>query len=212
MEDILNTYKVYIRTDDSNRVTAVNSSAFLSDLTGWIEIDEGAGDRYHHAQGNYLDNSVTDGEGLYNYAYIDGALVLRTEADKEADRILLLLPQAKAQKIAESKLQLAEWLRSNPMIFSDGKYYSVTEEKQTLLNSNLASYERASKAGYAYPLKWNATGEECTEWLYSDLLALSLAIAGYVAPKVATQQAAEVDIKASATLAELEAIVIDYND
>lgn len=205
------TYKVYIRADDSNRVTAINSSAFLSDLTGWIEVDEGTGDRYHHAQGNYLEQPLVDCEGLYNYAYIDGALSLRTDADKEADRIILLLPTAKLQRIAESKTALATWLRDNPMMFTDGKFYSVTEEKQTLLNSNLASYERANKAGYTYPLKWNATGEECTEWLYSDLLALSLAIAGYVAPKVATQQAAEVTIKGCNSLAELEAVVVDYN-
>lgn len=204
-------HKAYIQTDESNRVIAINSSAFLSDTTDWIEIDEGTGDKYHHAQGNYLEQPLTDDDGLYNYAHLNGELMLRSEADKEADRILLLLPQAKLQRISESKTALATWLKDNPMMFTDGKYYSVTEEKQTLLNSNLASYERASKAGYTYPLKWNATGEECTEWLYSDLLALSLAIAGYVAPKVAIQQAAEVTIKACNSLAELEAVTIDYN-
>ena len=39
-------YKVYIKTDNGNVITAINSSAFLSDTSSWTEIDEGEGDRY----------------------------------------------------------------------------------------------------------------------------------------------------------------------
>ena len=97
------------------------------------------------------------------------------------------------------------------ILFTDGKYYSVTEEKQSLLNNNLASYERAKSAGVEYPLKWNSTGEECVEWEYPELLTLSLNIAGYVAPKVAIQQTIELNIKACKSIKDLEAIVINYD-
>lgn len=117
---------------------------------------------------------------------------------------------AKADMIQRSKELLAEWLSRNPMLYTDGNYYSVTEEKQSLLNSNLASYERAKAAGIDYPLKWNSTGAECTEWEYSELLALSLSIAAYVAPKVAMQQAIELEIKAAETMEQLDKVVIDY--
>ena len=40
------TYKVYVKTNADGIITAVNSSAFISDSTGWTEIDEGTGDRY----------------------------------------------------------------------------------------------------------------------------------------------------------------------
>ncbi len=121
------------------------------------------------------------------------------------------LEEAKAAKITESKIKLAEWLQKNPMLYSDGKYYSTTEEKQSLLNNNLTSYERAQDAGIKYPLKWNASGEECTEWVYEDLVQLSLAIAAYVAPQVAKQQAIEIAIKAAQTSAKLKEIVICYD-
>ena len=117
----------------------------------------------------------------------------------------------KESLITESKLKLAEWLNANPMLYTDGNFYSVTEEKQTLLNSNLTSYERAESAGIAYPLKWNSTGAECTEWMYEALVELSLAIAAYVAPKVAAQQAVELEIKACETIEQLNAVVIDYD-
>ncbi len=122
------------------------------------------------------------------------------------------IAKIKAAKVEESKLRLAEWLSENPMQYTDGKLYSVTAEKQSLLNSNLSSYERAQGANPSikYPLKWNATGEECTEWEYEDLVGLSLAIAAYVAPKVAEQQAIETAINDCSTIEELNGFVIAY--
>ena len=118
---------------------------------------------------------------------------------------------AKVYKIVESKDKLAEWLEDNPMLYTDGKYYSVTAEKQSLLNGNLASYERAKAVNVEYPLKWNSTGSECIPWDYTDLLTLSLTIAGYVAPKVSKQQEIELKIKACATVDELNEIKINYD-
>lgn len=117
----------------------------------------------------------------------------------------------KTKRIQESKILLAKWLNDNPILYTDGKYYSVTEEKQALLNGNLASYERAKSVGVEYPLKWNSTGSSCLEWEYNDLLTLSLTIAAYVAPKVAIQQNIELDIKACETMDEINAVVIDYD-
>ena len=122
------------------------------------------------------------------------------------------LDGAKAYKVAESKEKLAEWLANHPMTYKDGKQYSVTAEKQSLLNGNLSSYERAQGANPSinYPLKWNATGEEWTEWEDEDLVGLSRAIAAYVAPKVAEQQAIEIAINACSTIEELNGVVIAY--
>ncbi len=121
------------------------------------------------------------------------------------------IDDVKADKIVESKDRLAEWLENNPMTYTDGKQYSVTAEKQSLLNGNLASYERAKTVGVEYPLKWNSTGSECTLWDYTDLLTLSLTIAGYVAPKVSKQQEIELQIKACKTVDEVNEIVINYD-
>ena len=62
-------YIVYIKPDDAHRITDVNSSAFLTDLTGWVEIDRGFGDRYHHAQGNYFPDTTMDERGIYRYLH-----------------------------------------------------------------------------------------------------------------------------------------------
>lgn len=67
---MMNSYKVYIKADGEGRIISVNSNAFLSSLDGWIEIDSGDSDRYHHAQGNYFEKPLTDDRGIYRYATI----------------------------------------------------------------------------------------------------------------------------------------------
>ena len=78
-------YKVYVRTDSGGIITDINSSAFV-DGASWIEIDCGEGDRFHHAQGNYLEAGLTDGDGLYNYKLVGGVPVLRSDEEKAPER------------------------------------------------------------------------------------------------------------------------------
>lgn len=79
-------YRVYAEIDTDNRIIDVNSSAFLSDITGWILIDEGTGDRYHHAQNNYLPKPRRDDRGILRYAYVpDGDPKWRERTAEEMD-------------------------------------------------------------------------------------------------------------------------------
>lgn len=87
MEYEIEPYIVYVKADDANRITAVNSSAFLPDLTGWTQIDSGFGDRYHHAQGNYLDKPLYDERGICRYKLTDGQPIERSAEDMDADYI-----------------------------------------------------------------------------------------------------------------------------
>lgn len=78
-------YTVYIQIDDASRIVAINSSAFLPDTEGWTPIDEGAGDRYHHAQGNYFPKPIYEERGIPIYKYIDGKVLERTQEEIDAD-------------------------------------------------------------------------------------------------------------------------------
>lgn len=78
---------VYVKTDSKNRITAVNSSVFLHDATGWIEIDHGYGDRYHHAQGNYFNPPLHNERGFFRYKLIDGVVLERAPEELEADHV-----------------------------------------------------------------------------------------------------------------------------
>lgn len=80
-------YVVYVKVDESNRITAINSSAFLADVTGWTEIDSGYGDKYHHAQGNYFDKPLYDERGICRYKLVNGRPVERTQEEMDADYV-----------------------------------------------------------------------------------------------------------------------------
>ena len=65
-------YIVYVKPNENDYITAVNSSAFLTDTTGWVQIDSGNGDKYHHAQGNYFPQPIITMGGAYRYKLVDG--------------------------------------------------------------------------------------------------------------------------------------------
>ena len=75
-------YIVYVKLNFDGYITEVNSSAFLTDTTDWMEIDSGYGDKYHHAQGNYFPNFIITDGGAYRYKIIDG-----TPAECSAEEI-----------------------------------------------------------------------------------------------------------------------------
>lgn len=127
-----------------------------------------------------------------------------------AEELEAKLNEIKNTKIAKSKTALKEYLASHPLQWIDGEYYSVTEEKQALLTSNLAAYQISSTIGEPMELTWNTTGEKCKAWTYENLAALSLAIVKYVKPIVSKQQDIEIQIKNCISKEEVEAIEIKY--
>ena len=105
-------YIVYVKVDESNRVTSINSSAFLADVTGWTEIDSGYGDKYHHAQGNYFDKPLCDERGIYRYKLVNGKPVERTQEEMDADYVPPEVKPTDAERISklesEKKLLTAQ--------------------------------------------------------------------------------------------------------
>lgn len=105
MDYTLEPYIVYVQTDEQGRITAVNSSAFVS--TDWgTEIDRGYGDKYHHAQGNYLDGPVYTMDGIPRYKLEEGEAVERTEEEIEADRAALPEPEPEPHPPSEEDITL----------------------------------------------------------------------------------------------------------
>ena len=89
-------YIVYARTDGRDRILEVNSSAFLTDAAGWTAIDEGLGDKYHHAQGNYFHKTLYTEDDIPRYKLEDGKAVDRTTEEIEADRAAIIPPAPSA--------------------------------------------------------------------------------------------------------------------
>lgn len=67
MEEIEQPIGVYVRVNENREIVEVNSNIFIKDLTGWIKIDEGFGDKFAHAQSQYFEKPLINNEGKYNY-------------------------------------------------------------------------------------------------------------------------------------------------
>ena len=208
MEEI--TSKVYVLTDGQGRIVRCEGGYTTpEDLTGWVQIDEGAGDRYNLCQVHYFPGGIYTADGIPRYKLVDSQAVERSDAEIQADRTDLL-PQAKAARQAENKAALAQWLAAHPLTWTDGKQYGVEEQDQNEMALNLMQYQAAQQAGQTAPLEWHAQKEACREFTQEEYLGLSMAISAYVYPYRRYQEAVKEDIYAAETLEEVAAVVIDY--
>ena len=122
------------------------------------------------------------------------------------------LDSTKEQKITQSKTDLQIYLAKHPLQWTDGKYYTITAEKQQQLTSKLLSATFAQQAGTPYDLKWNDTEQVCVSWTLENLTALAFAIDARVTALVTYQQEKERLIRDAETLETLESIVVNYDE
>lgn len=95
-----NEYKVYVSLQDGY-ITSINSEIFLSqeEIQAMTEIDKGQGDKYAHAQSQYLGKGLVDEQGRYNYKYVNGKVVEVVEEDKPT------IEEPEQQATAQDKIE-----------------------------------------------------------------------------------------------------------
>jgi len=71
----VNNIGVYVKTDSDGNIIEINSDIFIKDLSGWIKIDEGEGDKFAHAQSQYFNKPLLNDNGIYNYKLVNGKVV-----------------------------------------------------------------------------------------------------------------------------------------
>ena len=97
---MMNEYKVYVSLKDGY-ITSINSEIFLSqeELDAMTEIDKGQGDKYAHAQSQYLEKGLVDDRGRYNYKFADGKVVEVAEEEKPT------IEEPEQQATAQDKIE-----------------------------------------------------------------------------------------------------------
>ena len=98
--------KVYVLLDGDRIVRCEGGYTTPDDLTGWIEIDEGTGDKYNLCQSHYFEGGLYTMDGIHRYRWDGSAAVLRTDEELEADRAAIL--DSKPSKTVEDRLTALE--------------------------------------------------------------------------------------------------------
>ena len=78
------TYGVYVQINADNYVTAVDSDAFIPDLSWWIKVDSGTGELYKYARVNYCPKGIQT-DGGWNYKLVDGVVVYAPQQEQPED-------------------------------------------------------------------------------------------------------------------------------
>lgn len=104
-----NEYKVYVSLSDGY-ITSINSEIFLSqeEMSTMTEIDRGQGDRYAHAQSQYLEKGLVDEHGRYNYKFVKNKVVEVAEKDKPTIEEPKAVPTEQEKINAQLMLQIAQ--------------------------------------------------------------------------------------------------------
>ena len=107
-------YTVYVLTDALGRIVSVNSSAFLTDTSGWTQIASGSGEKHRRAQRMYFPLPIIDEEtGALRYKLENGVPVERTQEEMDADYIgqgSRLTTEQRLAALEEENAQLKEAL------------------------------------------------------------------------------------------------------
>lgn len=103
-------YKVYVKLNEDKQVTSINSEIFLSneEMQSMTNIDEGEGDKYAHAQSQYLEKGLIDKYGRYNYKFVEGKLVEVSEVDKPTIEEPKAVPTEQQKINSQLMLQIAQ--------------------------------------------------------------------------------------------------------
>lgn len=162
-------YQVYVKLNEQNLITAINSSAFLSDTSGWVQIDEGEGDKYHHAQGNYLPKSIRTDDWDYRYKLKDGKVVELSEEELEANK----LPNVRQAKLAELSQACNQAINAGTQVeVSTGVEaftYSIDDQANV---SEMATAVTLGADGYLY----HANGGKCRLYSSPDIVTMYTAL------------------------------------
>jgi hypothetical protein len=94
-------YKVYVKLNEDKCITLIDSEIFLTneEIQTMTEIDKGQGDKYAHAQSQYLEKGLIDEHGRYNYKFTEGKIVEISEDEKSE------IVQPEQQATAQDKIE-----------------------------------------------------------------------------------------------------------
>ena len=111
-----NTYSVFVQVNADNYVTAVDSSAFITDPTMWVKVDEGRGELYKYARVNYCPAGLYV-DGFYNYKLVNGVVVYAPQIEPAKDHNELA--PTEDQFVASRKYNVGE------LVSVQGRLYEV---------------------------------------------------------------------------------------
>ena len=95
----------------------------------------------------------------------------------------MTLDEYKDKRQIENKKALADFLKSNPLLWTDEYYYGVTEEDQNEMSLDLSTYQLKKALGDTeWKLQWHSIKSNCRDFTLEEFNSLLNAIIDFVYP------------------------------
>ena len=199
-----NTSKVYVLTDDQSRITRCEGGYTTpADLSRWVQIDEGTGDKYNLCQSHYFPDGLYTADGIPRYKLADGVPVLRSEEEIEADR-LPDLETVRAAKIAEMSAACNAAINAGTTVqMPDGTQEAFTYS--TADQANVSEMFMACLMGAeSYP--YHANDEACKSYTAAEIMAIYGTLSMYKTGQLTYHNQLKQSINALETAQEVQAV------
>ena len=170
MEEIKS--KVYIQTDNQGRILRCEGGYTTpSNLTGWIEIDEGYGDRYNLCQSHYFSGGLYTKDGISRYRWDGTQAVERTNEELEKDGAPSI-EIVRADKLAELSAACNDAITAGMDVETTQgtEHFSLQETDQINLTTALSAVQSGA-SGYPY----HADGQLCRLFTVAEIQAIAAA-------------------------------------
>lgn len=113
-------------------------------------------------------------------------------------------------KQKENNEKLAQFLDANPLLWTDGELYGVTQEDQNELALNLNQYQLTLAAQQEATLEWHPKHKACKPFSIEEYTSLVLAIKEFVYPYIQKCQEYKTAIFEATSEEELSKIELIY--
>lgn len=152
MENLNSKSKVYVLIDSNNYIARIEGQYSLPfDLTGWILIDEGYGDKYNLAQTHYFDKPLITQDGIYQYKLVGTTPIERSEEEIAAERETKNFTKNQQNKLVALSTACNQTITNGMDVeTTEGtEHFSLEETDQINLTTAVSAIEQGAK-GYPY--------------------------------------------------------------
>lgn len=197
-------YQVYVKLNEQNLIMAINSSDFIANVSGWVQIDEGEGDKYHHAQGNYLPKPLRDEEGNLRYKLVDGKVVERSQEEIDEGNF----PVVKQAKLAELSQACNQAINAGTQVEVSTGMESFTYSLDDQANvSEMATAVTLGADGYLY----HANGGKCRLYNFPEIVTMYVALSTLKTHHLTYHNLLKQYVNSLTTTKEIEAVRYGQN-
>lgn len=123
------------------------------------------------------------------------------------------VPTLQYYRQEENKDNLRQFLLNNPLLWTDGNYYGVTQDDQNEMIADKTAYEFKQSIGQTdWKLEWHNIKHSCREFAVEEFAALLNAIIDFVYPYRKLQEAYKEQIYSCTSKEQLIEITLEYDE